>query len=165
MHGTYAKNLTIASANDIIIDGNITMVPDTDTVLGLIADNFVRVKHQVSRSDWNDMDSCSNVAGGTMQNVTIEAAILALKHSFIVDNYDCGAALGTLTVKGAIAQRFRGVGRHVHADRLPQELQLRRPAPLPQPAVLPRSGLGLLEGHPGQRAGPGLEVAPRPGRA
>jgi hypothetical protein len=43
-----------------------------------------------------------------MQNVTIEAAILALAHSFVVDNFRCGARLGTLNVTGAIAQRFRG---------------------------------------------------------
>jgi type IV pilus assembly PilX-like protein len=109
VHGTYSKNLTIASANDIIVDGDLTMVASSDSVLGLIADNFVRVQHKVTRSDWSDIDSCTNDSSGTMTNVTIEAAILALKHSFIVDNYSCGAGLGTLTVKGAIAQRFRGV--------------------------------------------------------
>ena len=41
-------------------------------------------------------------------NYRIEAAILALKDSFVVDNYQCGSALGTLTVFGAIAQKFRG---------------------------------------------------------
>jgi hypothetical protein len=39
---------------------------------------------------------------------TIDAAILAVNHSFIVDNFDCGNPLGTLTVDGAIAQLFRG---------------------------------------------------------
>ena len=34
--------------------------------------------------------------------------MLAIKHSFIVDNYNCGAPLGTLNVNGAIAQKFRG---------------------------------------------------------
>ena len=38
----------------------------------------------------------------------IDAAILAINHSFIVDHYDCGATLGTLTVNGAISQKFRG---------------------------------------------------------
>ena len=36
-------------------------------------------------------------------NVRIDAAIMSLLHSFIVDNYDCGE-LGTLTVNGAIVQ-------------------------------------------------------------
>jgi hypothetical protein len=43
-----------------------------------------------------------------MQNVTIDAAILAIAHSFIVDDYNCGAKRGTLKVNGAIAQKYRG---------------------------------------------------------
>jgi hypothetical protein len=43
-----------------------------------------------------------------MQNVTIDAAILTLKHSFIVDNHKCGQALNKLTVNGAISQSYRG---------------------------------------------------------
>jgi hypothetical protein len=39
-----------------------------------------------------------------MTSVTVEAAMLALRDSFIVDNYSCGAPLGTLRVYGAIAQ-------------------------------------------------------------
>ena len=38
----------------------------------------------------------------------IYAAILAVNHSFIVDNYGCGAKLGTLNIFGAIAQVYRG---------------------------------------------------------
>ena len=38
----------------------------------------------------------------------IDAAILALNHSFIADNWFCGNPLGTLTINGAIAQKFRG---------------------------------------------------------
>ena len=110
VHGTYAKNLTIASANDIIVDGDLKMTANSDTVLGLIADNFVRVQHKVNRDNWSNpsQTDCDNTTG-TLQDVRIEAAILALKHSFIVDNHACGDALGTLSVKGAIAQRFRGV--------------------------------------------------------
>ncbi len=45
-------------------------------------------------------------------SITIDAAILSLNHSFITDNYFCGQNLGTLTVRGAIVQKFRGpVGR------------------------------------------------------
>jgi hypothetical protein len=73
----------------------------------LIANNNVRVYHPVERTNWNDPDSCTN-ATGTMTNVTIDAAILALTHSFTVDNYACGAALNKLNVTGAIAQKFRG---------------------------------------------------------
>jgi Tfp pilus assembly protein PilX len=97
--GTYTQDLTIGSEKDILIAGNITKTGDP--LMGLIANNFVRVKHQVD-------DSCNNVAAGTMSTVTVEAAILSLQHSFTVDNYNCGAGLGDLVVKGAIAQRYRG---------------------------------------------------------
>jgi hypothetical protein len=102
LHGSYAKSLTLGSRDDILIDGNITQKTGSDSVLGLIAQRFVRVKHDV-------LNACdSNIAAGTLTNVTIEAAILALNDSFIVDNWKCGSALGTLTVNGAIAQKFRG---------------------------------------------------------
>jgi hypothetical protein len=49
---------------------------------------------------------CDNNGGpGSIQ---IDAAILALNHSFINDNWYCGNPLGTLTLNGAIAQKFRG---------------------------------------------------------
>jgi hypothetical protein len=107
LSGTYAKSLTIASANDIVVTGDVRKDPNADVVLGLIANNNVRVYHPVERTNWNDPDSCTN-ATGTMTNVTIDAAILALTHSFTVDNYACGAALDKLNVTGAIAQKFRG---------------------------------------------------------
>lgn len=110
--GTYSSNLTIASEKDIIIDGDITR--SGDVLLGLIANNFVRVYHPVSNFTINQNTgtiTCDN-ATGTMQNVRIDAAMLSLQHSFTVDNYYCGNPLGTLTVNGVIGQKFRGpVGR------------------------------------------------------
>ena len=110
--GSYTKSLTLASKNDIIIrppagTDNGDLKREGDVVLGLIADNYVRVYHKVNRTS----SSCSNVdttADPLMDTVTIEAAILSLQHSFIVDNWNCGAKLATLNVTGAIAQKFRG---------------------------------------------------------
>lgn len=49
---------------------------------------------------------------GSPSNIIVDGAILSTKHSWIVDNYLCGASLGTLTVWGSIAQFWRGpVGR------------------------------------------------------
>lgn len=45
---------------------------------------------------------------GSLENPEIDAAILSTKHSFIVDNWKCGAKLGKLTVWGSIAQFWRG---------------------------------------------------------
>jgi hypothetical protein len=99
--GSYSQNVTFASGNDIVVTGNLRRSSDA-WMLGLIPDKFARVYHPVSRS-WG----CSN-STGTMTDITIDAAILALTHSFTVDGYECGAKLGTLTVRGAIAQKYRG---------------------------------------------------------
>jgi hypothetical protein len=100
--GNYSGSLTMAAENDIIVNGNLTK--SGDALLGLIANNFVRVYHPGTFSN----GSCTANAATTPTNITIDAAILALQHSFIVDNWYCGAGLGTLKVTGAIAQRFRG---------------------------------------------------------
>jgi Tfp pilus assembly protein PilX len=106
VHGSTSKNITIGADNDIIIDGDLSQSTGSDSLVGLIANNFVRVYHPVAR---DSSDNCTGAnSSGTMTNVTIQAAILALSHSFIVDNYYCGAKLGNLNVTGAIAQKFRG---------------------------------------------------------
>ncbi|WP_028065445.1 hypothetical protein [Solirubrobacter soli] len=116
--GTYAKSLTIASRNDIIVKPTIgaklnnnstdsDLKGASDATLGLIADNFIRVGHRVATDSSGDCDNYAPTNEPTVLNVRIEAAILSLKHSFIADNYNCGK-LGTLTIVGAIAQRYRG---------------------------------------------------------
>jgi hypothetical protein len=100
--GSYSQNVTFASGNDIVVTGNVSRSSDA-WMLGLIPDKFARVYHPVNRSG----TSCSD-GSGELQNVTIDAAILALTHSFTVDAYECGNKLGTLTVRGAIAQKYRG---------------------------------------------------------
>jgi Tfp pilus assembly protein PilX len=122
--GNYNTSLTIASDNDIIINGNIVpsgtpltsppTAPTGTALLGLIAHDYVRIYHPVTPARDSSSD-CGTAGGGNVSNDTgslqdpyIYAAILALNHSFIVDNYDCGNQLGTLHVYGAIAQLFRG---------------------------------------------------------
>jgi hypothetical protein len=101
VRGTYPKSMTLGSEDDILIDEDLIRAND-NVVLGLIANRFVRVKHDVSSTCGNNPDP------NPLHNIRIEAAILALNDSFIVDNYQCGNAMGTLTVFGAIAQKFRG---------------------------------------------------------
>jgi len=119
--GNYSGQLTIAAENDVVINGNITTavnaegVPTTNAVLGLIANNFVRVYHPLNKARPNEFGACNGAENSpeSIKNYTIYAAILAVNHSFIVDNFDCGAPEGTLFVYGAIAQIFRGtVGTH-----------------------------------------------------
>jgi Tfp pilus assembly protein PilX len=121
--GNYTTPITIAAANDIIVNGNITTDLSGSAVAGLVANNFIRVMHGLTYRDGTTKGDCDEGGWGgqdaendptyTLSNVRIDAAILALKHSFIVDNYDCGNPIGTapsykLTVNGAIAQLFRG---------------------------------------------------------
>jgi hypothetical protein len=101
VRGTYARSITIAAQNDVIVEEDVTKVGDV--LLGLIASNWIRVYHPTRVQDGN----CVN-DGGPSGGLTIEAALLALNHSFTVDTFWCGDPLGNLTVTGAIAQRFRG---------------------------------------------------------
>jgi type II secretory pathway pseudopilin PulG len=119
--GNYTGQLTIASENDVVINGSITTpinaegIPSTNAVLGLIADNFVRIYHPLTGARPKEFGECGSTsnAEGTMKNVSVYAAILAVNHSFIVDNFDCGSPMEKLSVYGAIAQIFRGtVGTH-----------------------------------------------------
>ena len=102
VQGTYSKGVTVAAENDVII--NADLVHTGDGLLGLIANQFVRVFHPVV----DPTNSSTSNRSDDLGDVRIDAAILSLQHSFIVDNYSLGAAEGTLTVNGAIAQNFRG---------------------------------------------------------
>ncbi|MFN8112344.1 MAG: hypothetical protein U0R51_04005 [Solirubrobacterales bacterium] len=127
--GTYTTGLTVAAENDIVVDndlcrGSCSGSPSGDGMLGLIANNFIRVFHpiypQTTTTTSSNCNSTVNLTsnnvpagsppygGVTQTNLRIDAAMLAIQHSFIVDHYNCGSALGTLTVNGAISQKFRG---------------------------------------------------------
>ena len=55
-----------------------------------------------------ERDNLTDSRTGLFTNPQIHAAMLALGHSFIVQNYDEGAQLGTITINGVIAQKWRG---------------------------------------------------------
>ena len=110
VEGNYEKSLTIAAQNDLIITNSITTphsgsVATDKALLGLVANDFVRIYHPATFGGWGG--SCSG-ASGDVSNIEVWAAILAVTESFMVDNYECGSPEGTLTVHGAIAQIFRG---------------------------------------------------------
>jgi hypothetical protein len=108
VRGTYNKDLTIAAQDDIVVNGDVVRLGTSDARLGLIADNFIRVYHPVDRNS-SDPTRCTEPSGSARLNGRrIDAAILSLAHSFMVDNYYCGDTIGTLTVNGVIAQKFRG---------------------------------------------------------
>ena len=123
VHGEYTKSLTIAAQNDVIINesvyptsvaGKLGSEPTGNAMLGLIANNFVRVFHPLTgtrkAAEYRQCGSATNDTTTPPEDLKepfIYAAILALKHSFIVDNFDCGTpTLKTLNVYGAIAGEF-----------------------------------------------------------
>jgi hypothetical protein len=134
VRGYYTSSLTIASENDVIINGNLTTltnsagVPTSNALLGLIANNFVRIYHPVKEfypanakkeckgsdkynATQKECEAIDNAAEcdaangvGDLESPTIYAAMLAVKHAVIVDNYICGEpSLGNLNVYGAVA--------------------------------------------------------------
>ncbi|MBJ7470698.1 MAG: hypothetical protein JHD16_05325 [Solirubrobacteraceae bacterium] len=108
VRGQYNTSLTIAAADDIVLDGNIIRPDGAPAVLGLVSNNFIRLNHPVADQAACARGDNSSNATGWLNNPRIDAALLALKHSFLVDNWACGAPMGTLTVNGAIAQKYRG---------------------------------------------------------
>lgn len=101
--GEVDSKTTIASDNNIFVVGDITYKDDQEDVLGIIAQNAVFVWNPVKRTDTND----SILA----PNREINAAILSVEHTFQVQNFNRGENMGTLTVNGAIAQKYRGTVR------------------------------------------------------
>ncbi len=107
--GTLNGQLTIASMDDINITGNLTyhQYPGGNDVLGLVADNDVAVVHAANATVQDDL--------------TIDAAIMSLNHSFYVQNWSTGTnaactgahpctvpGVHSLIVNGVITQEFRG---------------------------------------------------------
>ena len=97
--GGVVGQYSIAAENYIYVTGDITYGDASSDILGLAANNAVWVYNPINSSGSNLM---------TDMNRNISAAIMSVAHSFQVQNYDQGGNRGTLTVRGAIAQKFRG---------------------------------------------------------
>ncbi len=160
--GGIAGQLTIGTANDIVITGTIKYqdcgtgfasdktAPCTfnttgaNDSLGLIAQNYVLINHPLKCASSRGVCKvpkpsptstlaahctaaelgtpaaalCNPVADATGSTLTIDAAILAINHSFTVDNeglitpyygvFGVGGLDGTLKVYGSIVQKWRG---------------------------------------------------------
>ena len=111
-----------------------------DAMLGLIANNFVRVGHKVIREHGDCTATTTPPTSRRSRNVRIDAAIMSLLHSFIVDNYDCGKlrhADRQRRDRAEVPRPGRHRSRRHDLDRLPEGLLVRRPPALPLAAVLP----------------------------
>ncbi len=108
VYGVVKGQVTVAAKDDVVVTGDLTYANDgSDTnVTGLVAGNYVWVYHPVKSNEANLLSSSSAVHN-------IQAAILSLRHSFLVQNWNLGDPIGPssgtkLNVVGAIAQKYRG---------------------------------------------------------
>ena len=103
VQGTVDGQVTVAAKDDIVITGDlVTAASAANTnIVGLVAGNYVWVYHPVNSSN-------ANMLTAAAAPNEIDAAILSLRHSFMVQNWARGASLGQLNVTGSISQKYRG---------------------------------------------------------
>ncbi len=98
VHGEYADSLTIVAENDIVINGNIVTprsgsavsgTPTSNALLGLIANNFVRVYHPVKRLYAGHAPELD--AAGHKETVKVEPKSAALAKELEVEVRESGS--------------------------------------------------------------------------
>jgi hypothetical protein len=106
--GRLSGRVTLATSHDVVVTGNTTYKDGLTgaDALGLIPQGSAWIYHPVTTAGVNVLPASENVQH-------LDAAILSVGHSFLVQNYDTGAALATddgtrLRVRGSILQKFRG---------------------------------------------------------
>lgn len=99
VEGTVSGQVTLASENYVYVTADLTYADDLKDMIGLVGQNSVFV--------WNPVKiDLSSLLANT--NRRVDAAILSVAHSFQVQNFTIGGPRGVLTLRGAIAQKFRG---------------------------------------------------------
>jgi hypothetical protein len=111
IEGTLKGQLTVAASNNIVVTWHLDYSTGTAgrDILGLVAENYVEVYHPVNSSGSNLNIKPSGFSPRVFSDARINAAILSVDHSFRVQNYEDGNNLDNLSVRGAIAQKFRGI--------------------------------------------------------
>jgi hypothetical protein len=137
VQGSLSGHLTIGAHNDVIVDGAVTYAdctwvgtpsqsnckynaqPAVNDSLGLIAYNFVEIDRPVSSAGGSILANCDSgnnepaplcdPAGSGSGGLVVDASILALQHSFGVNNYSLGGYEGYLNVYGSIQQDSRAI--------------------------------------------------------
>jgi len=125
VQGSITTPTTIGTANNVVIDGNLCYTDDVSggtctaspaapstNVLGLVALNYVELNHPVTGGGNNQSTCPAGLGNGAVtcdqQNPIVDAVILALNHSFLVNNWNKGSPLGSITLNGTIDQDWRG---------------------------------------------------------
>ncbi|MDA8277931.1 MAG: hypothetical protein M0Z45_07030 [Actinomycetota bacterium] len=110
IQGRLTGQVTVGSDDNIVISGDLEYTScgsSTSTdILGLVAQNFVQVSSKFGSSNTTS-DTCF---GQPSNNPVIMAAILALNHSFMVQNFwNTRGPLGTIYLYGSIAGKYADI--------------------------------------------------------
>lgn len=112
--GSFGGQMTVAAENVVYVTGSIVYQNgrSSDDMLGLVGQKAVSVYNPISCSSGTS-SACSTSNGASTNldpspNLEIDAAIASNLGTFNVQNSAFGANLGTLTIHGSIAQKFRG---------------------------------------------------------
>jgi hypothetical protein len=111
IEGTLDGQMTASADNDVIIMWDLQYLGGLtgDDLLGLVANGSVFIYHPVDSSGNNLAIPGRPSTRTRFTDAKVDAAILTLNHSFTVQNYRSGSQLGNLTIRGSIAQLYRGV--------------------------------------------------------
>lgn len=127
------KAVTVYANDDAIVAGNI-IVPDKtgSDVVGVVANNFVYLYHPVNTSNVNIL--ASNYL------TQIDASLMSLQHSVVVQNYDRGAKLSPITFTGGTIMKWLSVSEGATSGAkfnfaYDSRLSYLSPPYFPQPAV------------------------------
>lgn len=103
VEGTFNGQATLAAENFVYIVDDVRYADRDDDLLGLIGNNMIYV--------WNPAMRVGSSSSYRPQSpsITIEAALLSLRSFAVQNTATTGSTSGTLTVRGSIAQAFRGI--------------------------------------------------------
>ena len=138
VQGTLNGRVTVATQNSVTVTGDLKLAGglNGNDLLGLVAGNSVEVFHPVMTrftcattatrgsgstlvtycTRYTDGGNNDEVAGWPARldptapkGIEIDASVQTLAHSFFVQNYDKGTFQGVLSIRGSLAQKWRGI--------------------------------------------------------
>ena len=120
VEGDVDGQVTVSAKDDVVVTADITLQDRNGTnIVGLVAGNYVWIYHPIDDEKYQPncikpKPNCpkksefENLLDEDHTVDRIDAAMLSLRHSILVQNWDMGDHLKELTIYGALAQKFRG---------------------------------------------------------
>jgi hypothetical protein len=112
--GSVSGRTTLAADNYVYVTGDLTYANPLNDLLGLVGQNAVWIWNPITKTTTTDRrgNTTTSYAYAQSGDREIDAAILSVAHTLQAQNYDANGtglgARGTLTIIGAIAQKYRG---------------------------------------------------------